>query len=150
VLESIDPAAIGVKPRQRVPRKFRISWNPKTVGRDNLLQRRNLFDDSDAFAAIVRPNGDAGERMLDDIGGLKQEPEFLNRMRARPEVLECHHIAGDYSYLLKLRLTGTSHLERFLSEQVKSIGGIRRIHSIIALSSEETRQIDTTVPGTGQ
>ena len=88
--------------------------------------------------------------MLDDIGGLKQEPEFLNRMRARPEVLECHHVAGDYSYLLKLRLTGTSHLERFLSEQVKSIGGIRRIHSIIALSSEETRQIDTTVPGTGQ
>jgi DNA-binding PadR family transcriptional regulator len=49
------------------------------------------------------------------------------------------------------RLTGTGHLERFLSEQVKSIGGIQRTHSIIALSSaKETREIDTTVPGTGQ
>jgi len=69
---------------------------------------------------------------------------------AMPEVLECHHVAGDYSYLLKLRLTGTSHLERFLSEQVKSIGGIQRTHSIISLSTvKETREIDTSVIGIG-
>ena len=89
--------------------------------------------------------------ILIELGDLKQEPEFLKRMRECPEVLECHHVAGDYSYLLKLRLTGTGHLERFLTEQVKSIGGIQRTHSIIALSSaKETRAIDTTVPGTGQ
>ena len=86
--------------------------------------------------------------LLVELGDLKQEPEFLNRMRACPEVLECHHVAGDYSYLLKLRLTGTGHLERFLSAQVKSIDGIQRTHSIIALSSaKETREIDTSVPG---
>ncbi|WP_395015148.1 Lrp/AsnC family transcriptional regulator [Dongia sp.] len=89
--------------------------------------------------------------ILIELGDLKQEPEFLKRMRERPEVLECHHVAGDYSYLLKLRLTGTGHLERFLSEQVKSIGGIQRTHSIIALSSaKETREIDTMVPSSGQ
>jgi Lrp/AsnC family leucine-responsive transcriptional regulator len=89
--------------------------------------------------------------ILIELGDLQQEPEFLKRMRECPEVLECHHVAGDYSYLLKLRLTGTGHLERFLSEQVKSIGGIQRTHSIIALSSaKETREIDTSVPGTGQ
>ena len=86
--------------------------------------------------------------ILIELGDLKQESEFLSRMRAAPEVLECHHIAGDYSYLLKLRLAGTGHLERFLSEQVKSIGGIQRTHSIIALSSaKETREIDTSVIG---
>ncbi|GAB2174792.1 Lrp/AsnC family transcriptional regulator [Dongia sp. agr-C8] len=89
--------------------------------------------------------------ILIELGDLKQEPEFLKRMRERPEVLECHHVAGDYSYLLKLRLTGTGHLERFLSEQVKSIDGIQRTHSIIALSSaKETREIDTSVPSSGQ
>ena len=88
--------------------------------------------------------------LLIELGNLKHEPDFLDRMRARPEVLECHHIAGDYSYLLKLRLTGTGHLERFLSEHVKSIGGIQRTHSIIALSSaKETREIDTSVIGSG-
>jgi Lrp/AsnC family transcriptional regulator, leucine-responsive regulatory protein len=88
--------------------------------------------------------------ILVELGDLKQEPEFLARMRASPEVLECHHVAGDYSYLLKLRLTGTGHLERFLSAQVKSIDGVQRTHSIIALSSaKETREIDTSVIGSG-
>ena len=88
--------------------------------------------------------------ILVELGDLKQEPEFLERMRQAPEVLECHHIAGDYSYLLKLRLTGTGHLERFLSAQVKSIEGIQRTQSIIALSSaKETRTIDTSVIGSG-
>ena len=86
--------------------------------------------------------------VLVELGDLKQEPEFLARMQQRLEVLECHHVAGDYSYLLKLRLTGTGHLERFLSEHVKSIGGIQRTHSIISLSTvKETREIDTSVIG---
>ena len=84
--------------------------------------------------------------LLVEIGDMRQEQEFRQRMTARPEVLECHHIAGDYSYLLKLRLAGPAHFERFLSEQVKTIGGIQRTHSIIALSSvKETQTIDTSV-----
>jgi Lrp/AsnC family leucine-responsive transcriptional regulator len=86
--------------------------------------------------------------LLVEIGDMRQEQEFKARMTARPEVLECHHIAGDYSYLLKLRLAGPGHFERFLSEQVKNIGGIRRTHSVIALSTvKETQTIDTAVVG---
>jgi Lrp/AsnC family transcriptional regulator, leucine-responsive regulatory protein len=86
--------------------------------------------------------------LLVELADLRLEPDFLARMKARLEVQECHHVAGDYSYLLKLRLTGTGHLERFLSEHVKSIGGIQRTHSIIALSSvKETHEIDTAVIG---
>jgi Lrp/AsnC family leucine-responsive transcriptional regulator len=82
--------------------------------------------------------------LLVGIGDMRQEQEFRMRMAARPEVLECHHIAGDYSYLLKLRLTGPGHFERFLSEQVKTIGGIQRTHSVIALSTvKETQAVDT-------
>ncbi|HVO03518.1 MAG TPA: Lrp/AsnC family transcriptional regulator [Candidatus Cybelea sp.] len=83
--------------------------------------------------------------LLVELGELKHEPEFLARMQACPEVLECHHVAGDYSYLLKLRLTGTGHLERFLSAQVKTVGGVQRTHSVIALSTvKETHEIDTS------
>jgi Lrp/AsnC family leucine-responsive transcriptional regulator len=54
-------------------------------------------------------------------------------------------MAGEYSYLLKLRLRGTAHLERFLAEQVKPFPGIQRTHSVIALSTiKETRQLDTS------
>ncbi|MES1150561.1 MAG: Lrp/AsnC family transcriptional regulator [Dongia sp.] len=82
--------------------------------------------------------------LLVGIGDMHQEQEFRTRMATRPEVLECHHIAGDYSYLLKLRLAGPGHFERFLSEQVKTIGGIQRTHSVIALATvKETQAIDT-------
>jgi Lrp/AsnC family leucine-responsive transcriptional regulator len=88
--------------------------------------------------------------LLVEIGDMRQEQQFRARMAERSEVLECHHIAGDYSYLLKLRLAGPGHFERFLSEQVKTIGGIRRTHSIIALSTiKETQTIDTSVVATG-
>jgi Lrp/AsnC family leucine-responsive transcriptional regulator len=83
--------------------------------------------------------------LLVGIGDMRQEQEFRARMAARPEVLECHHVAGDYSYLLKLRLAGPGHFERFLSEQVKTIGGIQRTHSVIALSTiKETQTIETS------
>ena len=86
--------------------------------------------------------------LLVEIGDMRQEQEFRTRMAARPEVLECHHVAGDYSYLLKLRFMGPGHFERFLSEQVKTIGGIQRTHSVIALSTvKETQTIDTSMVG---
>jgi Lrp/AsnC family leucine-responsive transcriptional regulator len=86
--------------------------------------------------------------LLVEIGDLRQEQAFRARVAARPEVLECHHVAGDYSYLLKLRLTGPGHFERFLAEQVKTIEGLRRTHSIIALSTvKETQAIDTSIVG---
>ena len=82
-----------------------------------------------------------------ELGDLRHEQDFRTRMRALPEVLECHHIAGDYSYLLKLRFAGTGHFERFLVEQVKGGGGIQRTHSVIALSTiKETHAIDTSAP----
>src|SRR5689334_23315079 len=83
-------------------------------------------------------------RIVAEVGDMRHEHDFKQRMAARPEVLECHHVAGDYSYLLKLRLIGPGHFERFLSEQIKAIGGIQRTHSVIALSTvKETQAIDT-------
>jgi Lrp/AsnC family leucine-responsive transcriptional regulator len=83
--------------------------------------------------------------LLVELGDFRQEKAFQAAMKERPEVLECHHMAGEYSYLLKLRLSGTAHLERFLAEQVKSFPGIQRTHSMIALSTvKETHQLDTS------
>jgi Lrp/AsnC family leucine-responsive transcriptional regulator len=50
-------------------------------------------------------------------------------------VLECHHIAGEYDYLLKLLLRDTTELEDFLSRQLKSIDGVARNNTQVILSS---------------
>jgi len=69
------------------------------------------------------------------------EGRFRETMRETPEVLECHHLTGDYSYLLKLRLRDTAHLEHFLMDRLKPLAGVVRTHTLIALSSVKETHI---------
>ncbi len=70
------------------------------------------------------------------------EPNFIACMNDVPEVLECHCITGEYSYLLKVRVKNTQVLERLIAEKVTSIKGVERTNTIIALtSSKEITQI---------
>lgn len=65
----------------------------------------------------------------------EHEEAFRAGMIAAPEVEECHHVTGEWSYLIKVRVTDTAALERFLSKRLKSLSGVVRTHSVIALSS---------------
>ena len=76
------------------------------------------------------------------------EARFRDAMKAAPEVLECHHLTGDFSYLLKLRLRDTAHLEQFLMDRLKPLAGVVRTHTLIALSSvKETHILSASLPG---
>jgi Lrp/AsnC family transcriptional regulator, leucine-responsive regulatory protein len=73
---------------------------------------------------------------------------FRDAMKAAPEVLECHHLTGDFSYLLKLRLRDTAHLEQFLMDRLKPLAGVVRTHTLIALSTvKETHILPASLPG---
>ena len=50
-------------------------------------------------------------------------------------VLECHHIAGEYDYLLKVLVKDTKTLEYFLSKKLKKIIGVSNSNTFIVLSS---------------
>ncbi len=63
------------------------------------------------------------------------EPGFVEAVAAMAAVEECHHVTGDYSYLLKLRARDTRHLESLISASVKAIPGVVRSQTLIALSS---------------
>jgi Lrp/AsnC family transcriptional regulator, leucine-responsive regulatory protein len=52
-----------------------------------------------------------------------------------PCVLECHHVAGEYDYLLKVLVEETQSLEHFLSNTLKKIKGVRKSNTIISLST---------------
>ena len=75
------------------------------------------------------------------------EGRFREAMKAAPEVLECHHLTGDFSYLLKLRLRDTAHLEQFLMDRLKPLSGVDRTHTLIALSTvKETHILPASQP----
>lgn len=61
--------------------------------------------------------------------------KFLEEVIQDSAVMECHHITGEYSYLLKVRVKNTTHLESFITETLKAKSGIVRTLTQIVLSS---------------
>jgi Lrp/AsnC family leucine-responsive transcriptional regulator len=51
------------------------------------------------------------------------------------EVMECHHIVGEYDYMLKVLLKDTQELEVFISNKLKSIKGVQKSNTILILST---------------
>jgi len=49
-------------------------------------------------------------------------------------VLECHAVAGEWAYLLKVRAESTVDLERVL-HQIRTMNDVHRTHSVIGLST---------------
>jgi Lrp/AsnC family leucine-responsive transcriptional regulator len=50
-------------------------------------------------------------------------------------VLECHHVTGAWSYLLKIRVATNAALEWVIVDRIKRIAGVSRTETVIALSS---------------
>ena len=66
---------------------------------------------------------------------------FARKVKSLEEVLECHRVAGQDSYLLKVRTENTGTLDQLLTEEVRTLPGVTRTHTTIVLCSvkEETR-----------
>ncbi len=60
---------------------------------------------------------------------------FADLIRELPEVQECHHIAGDFDYMLKVRCAALLDLERIVGETIKGLAGVVRTRTTIALSA---------------
>jgi Lrp/AsnC family leucine-responsive transcriptional regulator len=75
----------------------------------------------------------------------EHEAGFRAGVTAMPEVLECHHVTGEWSYLLKVRTRDTAHLETVLGAGIKALPGVVRTQTVIALSSpKETTAVDVS------
>jgi Lrp/AsnC family leucine-responsive transcriptional regulator len=59
---------------------------------------------------------------------------FRNRVVALPEVLECHHLAGPYDYLLKIAVEGPQALEQLLSQTLKCTCGVQETSTYLSLA----------------
>lgn len=51
--------------------------------------------------------------------------QFAEAVRQRPEVLECHMVAGGFDYLLKLRMADMGAYRIFLAETLSEMPGVR-------------------------
>ena len=61
-------------------------------------------------------------------------------------MLECHHVTGQWSYVLKLRVATNAALERVIVDRIKSIPGVARTETVIVLSSAKDTHCVACLP----
>ncbi|HTR96964.1 MAG TPA: Lrp/AsnC family transcriptional regulator [Candidatus Acidoferrales bacterium] len=95
------------------------------------------------FSALVEPAAvGAGVTAFVDVfmEHPRFESAFLKRVLALDEVLECHHVTGEFSLLLKVRVADMEALQTLLLEKIGALDGVRQTRTALALSTvkEET------------
>jgi Lrp/AsnC family leucine-responsive transcriptional regulator len=70
--------------------------------------------------------------------GLPNHQRFIDIVATLPEVLECHHIAGEEDFLLKVAVRDIAELERFLLHRISTSSVIGRVKTTFVLSSSKS------------
>lgn len=75
------------------------------------------------------------------------EPAILQRLQGLAEVQECHHVTGEFSLLLKLRVADMAALQELLLRGIGDLKGVRQTRTVIALSSAKEETYVETLQG---
>ena len=67
----------------------------------------------------------------------RHEPALLERVATLDDVMECHHVTGEFSLLLKVRVHDMEALRQLLLHQLGSLEGVNRTRTVVVLSTEK-------------
>ncbi|GAB1403503.1 MAG: Lrp/AsnC ligand binding domain-containing protein [Lentimicrobiaceae bacterium] len=67
--------------------------------------------------------------------------EVFNKIKKIPEIVECHHISGKYSLLLKIYTRNNEHLKQIIVGQIQSIPEITFTETFISLETGFEREL---------
>ena len=95
------------------------------TGYSAILDSRRLGLDIAAFIGVI-------------ISHPKLIGEFERQVAKMRDVLECHHVTGEHTLLLKVKTANTSSLERLIS-QIRSLEGVSRTNTMVVLSTHTER-----------
>ncbi|MDO5605353.1 MAG: Lrp/AsnC family transcriptional regulator [Paracoccus sp. (in: a-proteobacteria)] len=70
------------------------------------------------------------------------QQRFLDALRARPEVLEAHRLAGEIDYILKLRVSDARAYDNFYQALIAEV----KIYNVTALLSMQELKSTTLLP----
>jgi Lrp/AsnC family leucine-responsive transcriptional regulator len=119
---------IGLSLPSASERLRKLEESKYIVGYTATVDYRKLGKDITAFISVI-------------IDSSKRYQNFIDHATAQEEILECHAITGEGSYLLKVRTESTITLEKLLS-QIQSWPGITGTRTNLVLStSKETSRI---------
>ncbi len=117
--------AVGLSAPAVLERIKKLEAAGVVLGYRALLDARRLGLDITAFIGVLITHPD---RIAD----------FERKVAALDDVLECHHVTGGYTLLIKAKTANTSSLERLISE-IRSLPGVARTETMVVLSTHTER-----------
>lgn len=94
-------------------------------GYQALLDAKKIGKDITAFIGV-------------SIGNQRDIDKFAERMMGYADVLECHHVTGDESFILKVKSANTAALEKLLGD-IRSVEGVTRTVTSVVLSTAKEK-----------
>jgi Lrp/AsnC family leucine-responsive transcriptional regulator len=73
------------------------------------------------------------------VGNQRDINKFAMQMLQHHDVLECHHVTGDESFILKVKSANTGSLEKLLGD-IRSVEGVTRTVTKVVLSTAKESQ----------
>ena len=122
IAEEVELSAPAVFERVK-----KLEVNGVIKGDQALLDGKKVGKDITAFIGV-------------SIGNQQDIDKFATQMLRNPDVLECHHITGDESFILKVKSANTTSLEKLLAE-IRSVEGVTRTVTRVVLSTAKESQM---------
>lgn len=124
--------AVGLTPAPALERVRKLEKSGYIRGYAAIVDAKMLGYSTTAFVSVVMKS-----HTIESSARFRRECERI------PEVIECHHIAGDEDFLLKVVARDPSDYERFVLETLTKVPGIEKIKTTFVLSSPK---VTTRIP----
>ncbi len=102
------------------------------IGRQTVVRDAEALGLEACFFVLIRTSEHEAE----------WQKKFLRTLKARPEVLEAHRLAGDIDYILKVRVKNARAYDTFYQALISQV----KIHNVTALLSMEEIKSTTLLP----
>jgi Lrp/AsnC family leucine-responsive transcriptional regulator len=117
--------AVGLSAPAVLERIKKLEAAGVITGYHAIIDGRKIGLDVTAFIGVVTSDPDGIEH-------------FEQQVVALEPVLECHHVTGAFTFLLKVKAANTRALERVIT-QIRSMDGVARTETTVVLSTHIER-----------
>ncbi len=116
---------VGLSAPSVIERVKKLEESGVICGYQAILSSRALGMDVTAFIGVL----------VENPGSIEAVEQRLTQLE---DVLECHHVTGGYTLLLKVKTYNTASLEEVI-RQVRSVDNVARTETMVVLSTHTER-----------
>ena len=124
-------ATVGLSPPSVMERVRKLESAGIIRGYHALLDARKVGLDTSAFIGV-------------SISSPRSLSVFEEWVDSIPQVLECHHVTGGHTLLLKVKTQNTADLEKLIS-RIRSMEGVASTETMVVLSTH-TERVEVALP----